>query len=133
MLFRSDHEYVDAALATCQEKVKKISELPSFCAFYFSDEFPIDSAFAEKAVTSENLELLSKLRVAYAGLDNFGAESLEAVLKKIAEELEVKVRLLVQPARFACTGQKVGPSLYHLMEVLGMEKVLARFDRILAD
>jgi len=128
-----DHEYVDAALATCQEKVKKISELPSFCAFYFSDEFPIDSAFAEKAVTSENLELLSKLRVAYAGLDNFGAESLEAVLKKIAEELEVKVRLLVQPARFACTGQKVGPSLYHLMEVLGMEKVLARFDRILAD
>jgi glutamyl-tRNA synthetase len=126
-----DNEYVDAALATCQEKVKQISELPAFSAFYFSDEFPLDAAFAEKAVTPESLELLGKLRVAYATLDDFSAENLEAALKKIAEDLEVKVRVLVQPARFACTGQKVGPSLYHLMEVLGREKVLARLDRAL--
>ena len=124
-------EYIDAALATCQEKVKKINELPAFCAFYFSEEFPLDAAFAEKAVTPENLEMLGKLRAAYAALDEFGAEKLEAALKKIAEDLEVKVRVLVQPARFACTGQKVGSSLYHLMEVLGSEKVLARFDRVL--
>jgi glutamyl/glutaminyl-tRNA synthetase len=125
-----DNEYVNAALATCQEKVKQISELPAFCAFYFSDEFPVDAAFAEKAVTQESLELLGKLRVAYAALDDFSAENLESSLKKIAEETGVKVRLLVQPARFACTGQKVGPSLYHLMEVLGREKVLGRFDRV---
>ena len=126
-----DNEYVNAALATCQEKVKQISELPAFCAFYFSDEFPVDAAFAEKAVTQESLELLGKLRVAYAALDDYSAENLESSLKKIAEETGVKVRLLVQPARFACTGQKVGPSLYHLMEVLGREKVLGRFDRVL--
>ena len=126
-----DNEYVNAALATCQEKVKQISELPAFCAFYFSDEFPVDAAFAEKAVTQESLELLGKLRVAYAALDDFSAENLESSLKKIAEETGVKVRLLVQPARFACTGQKVGPSLYHLMEVLGRGIVLGRFDRVL--
>ena len=126
-----DNKYVDAALATCQEKVKQISELPAFCAFYFSDEFPVDAVFAEKAVTPESLELLGKLRVAYAALGDFSSENLESALKKIAEDLEVKVRVLVQPARFACTGQKVGPSLYHLMEVLGSDKVLARFDRAL--
>ena len=126
-----DNEYVTDALATCQEKVKQISELPAFCAFYFSDEFPMDAAFAEKAATQESLELLGKLRTTYAALGEFNAENLESELKKIAEDTGVKVRLLVQPARFACTGQKIGPSLYHLMEVLGREKVLVRFDRIL--
>ena len=126
-----DNEYVANALATCQEKVKQISELPAFCAFYFSDEFPMDAAFGEKAETQESLELLGKLRTTYAALGEFNAENLESELKKIAENMGVKVRLLVQPARFACTGQKVGPSLYHLMEVLGREKVLRRFDRVL--
>jgi len=34
--------------------------------------------------------------------------------------------------RFAVTGSNAGPSLYHLLEVLGKETVLARLDRALA-
>jgi len=43
----------------------------------------------------------------------------------------VKVGVLVHPARLACTGSASGPSLYHLIEVLGKEKVLARLERAL--
>jgi glutamyl/glutaminyl-tRNA synthetase len=50
----------------------------------------------------------------------------------VAGELGVKVGVLVHPARLACTGRAVGPSLYHLIEVLGRERVLARLDRALA-
>jgi glutamyl-tRNA synthetase len=45
----------------------------------------------------------------------------------------VKVGLLVHPTRLATTGTTSGPSLYHLLEVLGKEKVLARIDRALAE
>jgi glutamyl-tRNA synthetase len=38
----------------------------------------------------------------------------------------------VHPLRLACTGRTVGPSLYHLMEVLGSERVLQRIDRFIA-
>jgi len=38
----------------------------------------------------------------------------------------------VHPLRVACTGRAIGPSLYHLMEVLGQERVLARLDRALS-
>jgi glutamyl-tRNA synthetase len=31
----------------------------------------------------------------------------------------------------ATTGRAVGPSLYHLLEVLGRDRVLARLDRVL--
>jgi glutamyl/glutaminyl-tRNA synthetase len=39
---------------------------------------------------------------------------------------------LVHPARVAVSGRSVGPSLYHMLEVMGKERVLARFDRMIA-
>ena len=44
----------------------------------------------------------------------------------------MKVGVLVHPTRLAVTGSNAGPSLYHLLEVLGREKVLARIDRALS-
>ena len=35
--------------------------------------------------------------------------------------------------RQTVTGKPTGPSLYHLLEVLGKEKALARIERALAD
>jgi len=54
---------------------------------------------------------------------------LEAALKQRATQLGVKVGALVQPCRVACTGRLVGPSLYHLLEVLGPDRVRARMLR----
>ena len=38
----------------------------------------------------------------------------------------MKVGVLVHPVRLACTGDPSGPSLYHLLEVIGKEKVMGR-------
>ena len=59
------------------------------------------------------------------------AANLEASLKGTAANLGLKVRDLVHPMRLAVTGSNAGPSLYHLLEILGKEKVLARLDRAL--
>ena len=125
-------DYIEAALATCQDKVKQAGDLPAFCGFYFSDTFGYDEAMATKAFALENKEGFAKLRENFSTLETFEAEAMESALKALAEELGVKVRVLVMPARCACTGVKVGPSLYDLMAVLGRERVLARFDRALA-
>ena len=65
------------------------------------------------------------------GLADFTAATLEATLKETAKTLGVKNGLMVHPARFACTGKGSGPSLYHLIEVLGKDRVLARMDAVL--
>jgi glutamyl-tRNA synthetase len=124
--------YIEAALITCRDKVKKIADLPAFCGFYFHDDFEYDEAMAAKALVPENREGLLRLRDCYAALEPFEPEPLESALKSLSEEIELKVRALVMPARLACTGAKVGPSLYDLMAVLGRERVLARLDRALA-
>jgi glutamyl/glutaminyl-tRNA synthetase len=43
----------------------------------------------------------------------------------------VKAGVLVHPCRLAVTGKPSGPSLYHLLEVLGKECVMVRIEKAL--
>jgi len=124
--------YVKAALDTCRGKLKTFAELPGYAGFYFTDEFPCDLEAAAKDFTPEGQDRLRRLREAFAALPEFTALHLEACLKNLAGNIGVKVGALVHPTRLACTGKTIGPSLYHLLEVLGRSKVLERIDRALA-
>jgi len=121
--------YVKAALNTCLGKVKLFSELPAYAGFYFRDEISYEPAAAQKSFVPENKPRLEKLCDALGRLATFDAASIEATLKATATELGVKVGVLIHPTRLACTGNPNGPSLYHLLEVLGKEKVMQRLER----
>jgi len=124
--------YVKAALDTCKGKIKTFSELPNYAGFYFRDEIVYDPDAAKKSFIPENKPRVEKLRAAFAAAEPFNAATVEAALKAVAAELGVKVGVLVHPVRLATTGNASGPSLYHLLEVLGKEKSLARVDRFVA-
>jgi glutamyl-tRNA synthetase len=125
-------EYVRAALQTCKGKINTFDELPAYCGFYFTDEIVYNPEGVAKHFTAENLSRLKTVRDAFATLEDFNATEVEVILKTLAGKLGVKVGALVHPTRLAVTGSNVGPSLYHLLEILGKEKVLARIDRALA-
>ena len=72
------------------------------------------------------------MRDALGKIGNFTADEIETTMKATAARLGVKVGAIVHPSRLAVTGSNAGPSLYHLLEVLGKEKVLARIDRALS-
>ncbi len=124
--------YVRAALDTCIGKFRIFAELPSYCGFYFRDDLPFNEEGAAKHFTPESKPRLLALREAFASLELFDAATLETTLKSIAAQLGIKARELVHPTRLAVTGSNAGPSLYHLLEIVGREKVLARMDRGLA-
>ena len=127
-------EYVDAALGTAREKGKLFKDLPPFVDFYFQpdDAVVLDPEAKAKAYTPAAKAQLERLGTTFAALPSFDAASLETALKALAAELGVKVGALVQPCRVACTGKLVGPSLYHLLEVLGRDRVARRFSAALA-
>ena len=124
--------FVKAALDTCKGKIKLFSELAGYAGFYFREEVEYDIEAARKDFVPENRPRLVALRDAFARLTSFNAAAIEAALKETAGGLKVKAGALVHPCRLACTGKPVGPSLYHLLEVLGKERVLQRLDRALA-
>ncbi|HVY69777.1 MAG TPA: glutamate--tRNA ligase family protein [Verrucomicrobiae bacterium] len=118
--------FVRGAIATCKGKVRLLTELNDYAGFYFASEIKYDADAARQVFTAEGKDRLQKLRDAYAALPDFTATSLEASLKAVAATLGIKAGPLVHPARVACTGKTAGPSLYHLMELLGREVVLRR-------
>ena len=124
-------DYVKAALDTCKGKVKLFSELKEYGGFYFSDDVQYDPEAARAEFVPANLPRVTRLREAFAQLAAFKAEDLERALKTVAAEQGVKAGVLVRPVRIACAGKPAGPSLYHLMEILGRDRVLARLDRVL--
>ncbi|MDB6065174.1 MAG: glutamyl-tRNA synthetase [Pedosphaera sp.] len=124
--------YVKAALDTCKQKVKLFSEVQTFADFYFKDEIEIGGEMLAKDFPAESKGRLTQLREMLAQLPAFNADAMNAAMKAFAAQSGASIGTLVHPTRLACTGKTVGPSLYHLMEVLGKERVLQRFDKVLA-
>lgn len=124
--------YVRAALDTCKGKIKLFTEVPAYAGFYFKKDVEIPPEGAARDFIPENKPRLQRLREAFGSIEPFTAAQLEPALKNVAGELGLKAGVLVHPVRLACTGNTAGPSLYHLMEVLGKERVLRRLDDALS-
>jgi len=125
-----DEAYLLRVLPLAKEKIKHLNDIPDWVGYFFEDDFEYDEASVKKVLKkAEALDRLAALRDAYAAQENWEADALEATLKQVAESLGCKSGDLVHPTRVAVSGRSVGPSLYHMLEVLGKERVLARFDR----
>jgi len=59
-------------------------------------------------------------------LSVFDQETLETVLRALADDLDLKVGQLFGVIRVATTGKKVAPPLFGTLAVLGRERSLAR-------
>jgi glutamyl-tRNA synthetase len=124
-------DYVNAAIETCRGKVKLLSELSAYAGFYFKDDFAYDADAATREFTPENLQRLTRLRSVLEALSAFDHDAIAAAIPAVAKEFGVKTGVIVHPTRLACCGATAGPSLYHLMAILGKERVLQRLDRAL--
>jgi glutamyl-tRNA synthetase len=124
-------EYVKGSFDTCRGKVNLSSEYPTYAGFYFNEELTYNPEAAQKEFTPENEPRLARLREALAKLEPFEPDPIGNTVKAVAQELGVKAGVLVHPTRLACTGSTAGPSLYHLLAILGKERALARIDRAL--
>ena len=126
-----DRNYFRAALAIVKEKIKLAGELPEWMSYFFTEEFPYEEKAVAKVFTPEGLRLLKQLRDDLAEA-RFDVVNLELRVKSLATSLGLKSGAFVHPVRLAVSGRSVGPSLYHMLEVMGRERVLGRIDKALA-
>lgn len=127
-----DPHYFRAALAIVKEKIKLGRELPDWMGFFFTEDYPYEVEAAQKIFTPAGIDVLKKLKEKVTTLTAFDAATIESEYKALAALLGLKVGALVHPTRLAVSGKTVGPSLYHMLEVLGKDRVLKRFERTLS-
>jgi len=129
----SNEKYLRAVLAIVKEKIKLFKDVPEWTRYFFTEDYDFDPAAAENVFGKpEAATRLSALRDEFAKIDNWNLEQIESTLKALAQKLGCKTGDLVHPARIAVSGRAIGPSLYHMLEVMGKERVLARFEQATA-
>jgi glutamyl-tRNA synthetase len=116
-----------------RNRYRVLTDFVTFGRAYFSDEFPMDQKALEKnLLRHEGMKRwLSFLAERLEAIDAFTVEETEKVIRKTAEELEIKAGTLINGIRTAVTGQAVGPGLFDVLMVLGQERVVERLRRAL--
>jgi len=97
---------------------------------YFADDYRIEPDALEKLDKPEARPLLRELAERLRNAPDFTDQSVEAELRKLAEERGVKAGLLINGARAALTGQSVGPSAFAVFMAIGRDRVIERLSRV---
>ncbi|MBV8588070.1 MAG: glutamate--tRNA ligase, partial [Verrucomicrobia bacterium] len=128
----NDEQYLLRVLEIVKERIKLFRDVPDRISYFFTEEYTYDEASVEKTLRApQALQRLATLRTSYLELKDWSVAQLENALKNTASQLGCGTGGLVHPARVAVSGRSVGPSLYHMLEVMGRERVLNRFQRTL--
>jgi len=111
-------ERVRAAAPLVQEKIGRLGEFQQFAGFLFHGVDPDPTLL--------DARILAGAEQALSGVEPWAAETIEAALKALCEELGEKPRTVYPPIRVAVTGSRISPGLYESLELLGREESLAR-------
>jgi glutamyl-tRNA synthetase len=113
-----------------KERAPLLATYAEWAKYFFTDEYEYDEKAREKWLTQPGTpELLRKLAERLEGVESWNAEELEATVRKLAEESGLSAGKVIHPCRAAVTGTTVGPSLFHLLELLSQKTVIGRLRR----
>ena len=123
-----DEGYVREVLPLVQERAKTLLEVVELTRFFFADELECEPQMliGKKMDAPSTVKALKAAQEKLEPLKAFDADFLEAVLRPLAAELELKTGQLFGVLRVAVTGQSAAPPLFATMAVLGRERSLKR-------
>ena len=124
------HSYLKAIMPLVQERLKKLSELPGLIDFFLTDRLEYDTELlVQKGMDiPSTMSALVRARDLLAALPSFDVDLMDAEMRRLADELNLKTAQLFGALRVAVTGRTVAPPLFQTMAVLGRQRTLARID-----
>ncbi len=123
----TDPGYVDQVVALVKEGLKTLNEVVPAVEFFFVESVTWEEGLKTKlAEWPRAKDILEAVTAIVSGAASFTPEALEADFRAKSEAAGFKFKDYVHPTRFALTGRVAGPSLFHLMGVLGKERCLKR-------
>jgi glutamyl-tRNA synthetase len=121
--------WFEAIYPLVAERVHTLAEVWPMCAYLFSGpQVELDAKSVEKCIDKpEAGALLQRVTEALGDPELIWKhDSIEAALRALPEELEVKPKVLFQAVRVAACGNMVSPPLFESLELIGREDTLSR-------
>ncbi len=120
-----------AGVEISAEKIQTLADFWPLAGFLFDGPADDSKAREKWLSSSEHRAALAAARAALAATEPFALDAIEAALRGVAADREVKAKDVFQPVRVAIAGTAASPGLFESLAVLGREEALARMDSVL--
>jgi len=115
------------------EGARTLAEIDNKSRFLFieDDKVEYDAKDVEKVLLKNNgegLAMLAMLKDKLAALDKISEESIEGLLRGIAEQKQIGLGKVAQPLRVAICGTTISLPIFESIDMLGIDKTANRID-----
>lgn len=128
-----DTELLKKAIFLERDKIRLLKDIPSLVDFFFTKDVDYKEDAVQTVFLSDKLKsivkfVLTESSIRLSNHQDFSAISLEKYARDLAIEKNIKTSQVFHPIRVAISGRKQGPSLFHMMEIMGKEEVVRRIN-----
>lgn len=129
---RPERSYLIKVVEVMAERANLLTDYVTEAPYFYEDPESYEEATLKKRWKAASHGLLAGWLSILRELPEFSPEVLENSLREFAQSQGVGAGQLIHPVRLALSGVGNGPSLFHMMEVLGKETCLRRLEKALA-
>ncbi len=123
-------DYLRRVTALIQDRLVLLKEAPEMVAYFYTEEFEYDEKGVRKHLAKDTTtEILKAVMSKLASVCGWTTDSIETAIREVAADLQTTAASIIHPTRMAVTGRTWGPGLFELMEVIGKDRVITRFQR----
>ena len=122
----ADRELLVRAMPELKARAHDINQLADGAEFLYAGRPLAVDEKAAALLTDDARHHLRQLHFALSNIDQWSHDPLDAAVRKVAEEHDLKLGKLAQPLRAALTGKTTSPGIFDVLVLLGRDESLAR-------
>ena len=108
------------------DRLDKVSDLVTDTRYFFEAPETYDEKGVKKRWKDNSADLLEEYADRLADSDTFDTDTVNTILRDLADEMDVGAGRIIHPARLAVSGRTYGPGVFGLLVSVGKEECIAR-------
>lgn len=128
----AERAYVSTLVPLVHERLEELGQAPELLEFFFREVRPGEGGYDPALLIPKKMDAAQAadvLRAAHGALNaqgDWSPPALEAELRALGEQIQVKPGPLFGAVRVAVSGRTVAPPLFDMLAALGRDRALAR-------
>ncbi|GIP36235.1 glutamate--tRNA ligase [Paenibacillus sp. J2TS4] len=131
-LDESQKEWASLLIGLYQEQMRYAAEIVELSDLFFREQLDYEGEAQQLLAEPHVPAVLAAFAEQVKNGEDYTADSIKAMLKKVQAETGYKGKQLFMPIRVALTGQTHGPDLNQTIYLIGKSKVLSRLEKLLS-
>lgn len=122
---KADSAYISQVVELMKERAVFVKDMLEGL-YLFQQPESFDEQTIQKKWKEQTPEIMQALRGEFQALNDFSSASVEGAFKQYLEKNQLSIGAVMPNLRLLLTGQGMGPSLFHICDLLGKDEVLSR-------